>query len=91
MKKLWSGIKSIISNKDFTASSINKIKDENGKRTSDPVKVFNILNSFFVKVAYNITRKMPRTPKLPLDLLVIQIKYFSKIQYFFSYHLYRSR
>ena len=41
MKKLWSGIKSIISNKAFTASSINKIKDENGNATSDPVKVSN--------------------------------------------------
>ena len=69
MKKLWSGIKSIISNKAFTASSINKIKDENGNATSDPVKVSNILNNFFVKIADNITRNMPRTPKSPLDYI----------------------
>ena len=69
MKKLWSGIKSNISNKAFTASSINKIKDENGNTTSDPVKVSNILNNFFVKVADYITRNMPRTPKSPLDYI----------------------
>ena len=69
MKKLWSGIKSIIFNKAFTASSINKIKDENGNTTSDPVKVSNILNNFFVKIADNITRNMPRTPKSPLDYI----------------------
>ena len=29
----------------------------------------NILNNFFVKVADNITRNMPRTPKSPLDYI----------------------
>ena len=39
MKKLWSGIKSIIFHKSSNSSSINKIKDKDGNVTSDSCKV----------------------------------------------------
>ena len=38
MKKLWSGIKTIISHKSSTSSSINKIKDPKGNVTPEPSK-----------------------------------------------------
>ena len=44
MKKLWSGIKTIISHKSSISSSINKIKDKEGNVTSEPGKISNIFN-----------------------------------------------
>ena len=66
VKKLWSGIKSIISHKSFSSSSINKIKDKDGNVTSDPSKMSNIFN---VNVADGITKTIPLTRKSPLDYL----------------------
>ena len=66
MKKLWSGIKTIMSHKSSTSFSINKIK---GKVKSDPSKMSNISNDFYVKVADGITKTIPLTPKSPLDYL----------------------
>ena len=70
MKKLWSGIKTIISHKSSNSFSINKIKDKDGSVTSDPCKISNIFNDLFVNVADEIT-KTPKslTPKSPLDYL----------------------
>ena len=69
MKKLWSGIKTIISHKSSTSSSINKIKGKDGNVTSDPSKMSNIFNDFYVNVADGITKTIPLTPKSPLDYL----------------------
>ena len=69
MKKLWSGIKSIISHKSSTSSSINKIKGKDGNVTSDPSKMSNIFNDFYVNVADGITKTIPLTRKSPLDYL----------------------
>ncbi len=69
MKKLWSGIKTIISQKSTTPSTINKIKDDFGNITSDPSDMSNIFNNFFTTVADKITSKIPKTPKSPLDYL----------------------
>ena len=69
MKKLWSGIKTIISHKSSTSAAINKIKDKAGNVTSDPCKITNIFNDFFVNVANDITKIIPMTPKSPLDYL----------------------
>ena len=69
MKKLWSGIKTIISHKSSTSAAINKIKDKAGNVTSDPCKITNIFNDFVVNVANDITKKIPMTPKSPLDYL----------------------
>ena len=69
MKKLWSGIKTIICHKSSTSSTINKIKDMEGNVTSEPSKISNIFNDFFVNVADEITKTIPKTPKSPLDYL----------------------
>ena len=69
MKQLWSGIKSIISHKSSTSSSINKIQDKDGNVTIDSSKISNIFNDFFVNVADEITKTIPKTPKSPLDYL----------------------
>ena len=69
MKKLWSGIKTIISHKSSTSFLINKIKGKDGNVTSDPSKMSNIFNNFYVNVADGITRTIPLTPKSPLDYL----------------------
>ncbi len=69
MKKLWSGIKTIISHKSSNSSSINKIKDMEGNVTSEPSEISNIFNDFFVNVADEITKTIPKTPKSPLDYL----------------------
>ena len=69
MKKLWSGIKTIISHKPSTSSTINKIKNMEGNVTSEPSKISNIFNNFFVNVADEITKTITKTPKSPLDYL----------------------
>ena len=69
MKKIWSGIKTIISHKSSTSSSINKIKGKDGNLTSDPSKMSNIFNDFYVNVADGITKTIPLTPKSPLEYL----------------------
>ena len=68
MKKLWSGIKTIMSHMSYT-SSINKLKDKDGNVTSDPNKMSIIFNDFYVHVADSITKSIPMTPKAPLDYL----------------------
>ena len=56
MKNLWSGTKTIISHKSSNSSSINKIKDKEGNVTSEPGRISNIFNDFFVNVADDITK-----------------------------------
>ena len=69
MKKMWSGIKSIISHKPPISPSINKIKGKDGSVTSDPSRMSNIFNDYFVNVADNITTTIPKTLKSPLSYL----------------------
>ena len=45
------------------------MKDKNGNVTSDPDKISNIFNDFFVNVAEDMTKTIPMTPKSPLDYL----------------------
>ena len=61
MKLLWTGIKSIISLKNSHVDIINKLKDVNGNLTTDSSTMANIFNDFFVNVADNITKKIPRS------------------------------
>ena len=70
MKKIWSGINTIISQKSSASCTIKKIKDEFGNITSDLSDMSNIFNNFFTTVADKITCKIPRTPKSPLDYLL---------------------
>ena len=68
MKKLWHGIKSIISN-NSSLSSISKIKDKNGNLTSNPSEIPNVFNDFFVTVSNEITRSIPKANKSPIEYL----------------------
>ena len=48
MKLLWSGIKSIISIKNSHVNVINKLKDANGKLTTDSATMATIFNIFLL-------------------------------------------
>ena len=69
MKMLWTGIKNIISLKPGACNTISYLKDDDGSHISDPVKIANEFNNYFTNVANEITKKLPRTPKSPLDYL----------------------
>ena len=68
-KKLWSGIKSIISNKNQISNKINGIRDKNGNMISNSEEISNVFNNYFVNVADNIEKAIPRTSKSPMDYL----------------------
>ena len=63
MKMLWHGIRSIVntSNKN-QASHISQL-NVNGKLISDPVKMANIFDKYFVNVGCNIDKSISRTKK----------------------------
>lgn len=70
MKQLWSGIKSVVSIKQANKINVvNKLKDANGNTTSDPAVIANIFNKFFVNVAHDITKNIPRSNKSPLEFM----------------------
>ena len=70
MKQLWSGIKSVINTrKSSNVNVTSKMKNSNGALTSDPVVIANLFNKFFVNVSHDITQKIPRTRKSPLDFI----------------------
>ena len=70
MKQLWSGIKSVINiRKSSNVNVISKLKNSDGALTSDPVVIPNVFNKFFVNVSHDITKKIPRTRKSPLDFI----------------------
>ena len=73
MKKLWSCIKTIISHKSSSSPAINKVKDKDGRVTSDPSQMSNIFNDFYVNIANEITKTIPLTPKAPLDYLTKRV------------------
>ena len=69
MKKLWSGIRSIVNISDNkTGVNISHLLQD-GKELDDPQKKANIFNKFFVNVSKKITSAIPRTRKSPLDCL----------------------
>ena len=57
MKKMWSGIRSIINMNKKAGFSISHLT-HNGKEISDPMKMANIFNNYFVNVAQKIDEKM---------------------------------
>ena len=68
MKKMWSGIRSIIKMNKKAGSGISHLT-HNGKEISDPMKLANIFNNYFVNVAEKIDEKIPRTRKSLSDYL----------------------
>ena len=73
MKLLWNGIKSMISIKNSQVNFINKLKDANGNLTTDSSTMATIFNGAFVNVADGATKRLPRSPKSPLDYLKSKI------------------
>ena len=69
MKQVCSGIKSIISHKSYNTSPISKIMDRNGEISSEPTKISNIFNEYFVNVANSITENIPKSQKSAVDYL----------------------
>ena len=49
-----------------STSVINTIRDKNGSISSDPVKISNIFNDYFVNVAESKAKNISRTPKCAL-------------------------
>ena len=68
MKKLWSGIRSIINVSSKSGYCISQLIQD-GKETDDPKTMANIFNKFFVNVSQKVTSGIPRTRKCPLDYL----------------------
>ena len=67
MNMLWHGIILIVNtNNKNQASHISQLND-NEKLISDPVKMANILNKYFVNVGHNIDKSIPRTKLSALD------------------------
>ena len=58
MKKIWSGIRSIINISKVKADYISSIL-EGGKTVDNPCPIANILNNFFVKVGKNTDKGIP--------------------------------
>ena len=59
MKMLWKGIKNIISIRPGNFDSVRFLKEENGSKISDPVKIANEFNNYFTNVADNTTKRIP--------------------------------
>ncbi len=69
MKLLWTGIKSIISVKNSRENIIRKLKDADGNVVTDSTTMANIFNNFFVNVAEDVKKRIPRSPRSPLNYL----------------------
>jgi len=69
MKKICTGISSIISLKSFANSSIDIIKDVTEKSVTDPVQMLNVFNEHFVKFLDNINITISTTQKSPLTYI----------------------
>ena len=68
MKKLWSGIRSIINVSSKSRSCISQLIQD-GKEIHDPRKMANIFDKFFVNISQKVTSGIPITRKYPLDCL----------------------
>ena len=60
MKKLWSGIRSIINVSSKSGYCISQLIQD-GKEIDDPKTMANIFNKFFVNVSQKVTSGIPRT------------------------------
>ena len=68
MKKLWSGIKSIINIKNNRLHTISQLV-HNGQVINKPTKMANVFNHYFVTIASKIDDGIYQTRKSPLDYL----------------------
>ena len=68
LKKLWSGIKSLIGNKSINSGLPNTFKINN-IYTSDPKNIADAFNKFYGTIAENTKLKIPKTHKKFSDYL----------------------
>ena len=69
MKMLRSGIRSIVNakNKNNIPQISQRLKD--GSRITDPTKMANIFNQYFINAGSNVDKSVPRTKESPLPYL----------------------
>ena len=67
MKMQWSGIRSIVNAKKNSNISHMSHLLINDSRVSDPTKMANIFNQYFVNVGIKVDKSIPRTKKPPLS------------------------
>ena len=68
MKKLWSGIRSIINIKHKTTLNISQLVMD-GIAVTDPKHIASAFNRYFVNVPQQVDKATPRTKKSPIDYL----------------------
>ena len=68
MKKLWSGIRSVVNVSSKSGSCMSWLIQDD-KEIDDPKKMASIFNKFFVNVSQKVTSGIPRTRKCFLDYL----------------------
>ena len=68
MKKLWSGIRSIINIKHKTTLNISQLVTD-GTVVTDPKHIASAFNRYFVNVPQQADKAIPRTKKSPIDYL----------------------
>ena len=72
MKKLWSGIRSIINIKQNCCFQVSQLMVE-GSQIIDPRKIASAFIQYFVKVPKQVDKEIPRTMKSPMDYLINRI------------------
>ena len=68
MKKLWSGIRSIINIKHKTTLNISQLVMD-GTEVTDPENIASAFNRYFVNVPQQVNKAITRTKKSPIDYL----------------------
>ena len=63
VKETWKGIRNLINVSKKSTSNINKII-ENGKETTNPIEMADILNKFYVNIGKTVEDKIPKGCKL---------------------------
>ena len=71
IKMLWNGIRSIINVQNSKFNNISQII-QNGQIIKNPKDIAESLNQYFVNVADNIDKEIPRTRKCPLDYMGVR-------------------
>ena len=66
---LWSGIRSTINVKNNRLNNISQIV-QNGKVIKNPQHIAQAFNQYFVNIAQNIDKEIPKTRKCPSDYLI---------------------
>ena len=66
MKKLWSGIRSIINIKQNCGFQVSQLMVE-GSQINDPQKIASAFNQYFVNVPKQADKEIPRTMKSPMN------------------------